>query len=411
VSAIDAPVFGTARVVTSRRRALASELVPIVDQPVSSASNFVLNTLVARVSTPASFAPFTLASTIYIVLQGVLRGGLLLPLLASPDHAHRHDAVPRLLRTVVLLATGVGLVSGIALVIGGTEAATLLCVALPVVLLQDAQRFAAFALRRDLDALLGDLMWLIGIVGLLAAWSALGAVLTPMIVVACWVGGAIVSVTLMGALQIVPGRRGAAVGSWTSTPGIAAGGCEFLVAAGVTYGAPLLAVAAYGTAGVSALRAALVFFAPCFALLPGLQTPVLRVLARAADHAQRRLQYLLGFVLALGVGVGLVRMYSARGWLGPLLLGGLWVSTAPVLAPMALFTLARFVELPAYSLGRVRGRNRMVLGVRSTTTGVIIVAFGGAMVSGQSLNVAAWVLAITSCVCATGAHVWNWGRA
>ena len=158
---------------TARREAL-----PVVDQGVSSSSNFLLNTLVARSSTPGEFAVFTLAASAYSVLQGAARAGVYFRLLARSDDSQVRAALPRVLRSVFVAGATLGLIAGVGfLVIGRSTPAALVCFFLPVVLLQDAQRFGAFISRRDTDALLSDLAWLVvTLVLVVAAWLALGSV-------------------------------------------------------------------------------------------------------------------------------------------------------------------------------------------------------------------------------------------
>jgi hypothetical protein len=407
MSTVDVPAIASQR---SARRGARAELVPLVDQPVSSASNFALNTLVARASTATSFATFTIASTVYLVLQGALRGGLHFRLLAHDDAATRRAAIPRLLGTVLAVSIVVGAAFGAVLLWGHALAAALLCFLLPVVLLQDAQRFAAFVTRRDGDALAGDLAWLGATVVLVGGWAAFGGSLTPAVVTSLWAAGAAFAVGLLLARRYAPGRQGAPVASWTSGRAAAAGGSEFLVAATVTFGAPLLAAFKYGAPGVASMRASLVFFAPCLALLPGLHTPAIRVLGRVTGPQVRSAQHALAGLFSIGAAAAVVVLVAARHTLGPLLLGDLWITTAPVIAPAACFIVARFVELPAYGAVRVNDRPRSLLVLRLATSAVLLGVFGAAMVAGWTLVDAYWALAGAALVCAVLSHIPQWDR-
>jgi hypothetical protein len=406
MSTVDVAAVSTLR--TQPRAGARSEIVPIVDQPVSSASNFALNTFVARASTAPMFATFTIASTAYIVLQGALRGGLHLRLLAHPDANTRRHAVPRLLLAVTIIAVMLGGAMGVTLLFGRAPAAAVLCFVLPVVLLQDAQRFAAFVTRRDTDALLSDSAWLVATILLIAGWSALGGELTPMVVTSLWAAGAAFAVSILLMRRYAPGRRGVSVQSWNSSRTAAAGSGEFLLAAGVTYGAPLLAAIAYGSSGVAAMRASFVFFAPCLALLPGLNTPAIRVMGKARSDDVRPAQHALAGLLAIGAALAVIVLIAGRSVFGPLLLGDLWLMTAPVIAPAALFIVARFIELPAYGAVRVNDRTRSLLTLRIVTSVLVLAAFVGAMVAGWSLVDAYWVLALSALGCAVASHVPRW---
>jgi hypothetical protein len=389
----------------ARQRDMLAEAVPLLDQPVASASNFALNSMVARVSSPASFASFTIASTAYVVAQGALRGGLHLRMLAR---GAGEEAAPRLLWTVCVVATVLALLTAPLFLMGHAVAAALVCLALPIVLLQDAQRFVAFVTRRDVEALGADLAWFLATVALALAWRALVGSITPAVVTSMWMAGAAIAVCSLTAPRYRPRRHGVAVTSWSSRSTIAAGAGEFFVAASVTFGAPLLAALSFGSAGVASMRASLVFFAPCLALLPGVHTPTLRLLARVRPERRRRLQLALGLTIVVVVGAVLALMWSARGTLGPLMLGRLWHSTLFVIAPAACFTLARFIEVPVYGLARVSAPARTLLFLRVVTSVCILGAFVLAMVAGASLLTAYWTLAIASLVCAIATYGLRW---
>ena len=391
----------------ARQRDMLAEAVPLLDQPVASASNFALNSMVARVSSPASFAWFTIASTVYVVAQGALRGGLHLRMLAR---GAGEAAAPRLLWVVLLAATALGLLTAPLFLFGHSVAAALVCLALPIVLLQDAQRFIAFVARRDLDALGADLAWFLATIALVMAWHALVGSITPVVVTTIWVAGASIAVLSLTAPRYRPGRHGTAVTNWSSPATIAAGAGEFFVAASVTFGAPLLAALSFGSAGVASMRASLVFFAPCLALLPGVHTPTLRLLARVRPERRRRLQLVLGLAIAAVVGSVLLLMWSTRSTLGPIMLGRLWHSTVFVIAPAACFTLARFVEAPVYGLARVSAPSRALLVLRLVTSACILGAFTVAMLAGASLVTAYWSLAIASLACALATYGLRWSR-
>ena len=408
MSTVDVPTIGAGRTARTGARA---ELVPLIDQPVSSASNFALNTLVARASTAATFATFTIASTAYLVLQGALRGGLHLRLLAHDDAATRRAAIPRLLGAVLVVSAVVGGALGAVLLFGHALAAAVLCFLLPVVLLQDAQRFAAFVTRRDGDALAADLAWLGATVALVAGWAVFGGTLTPAVVTSLWAAGAGFAVVILIARRYAPGRAGAPIASWTSRRAALAGSSEFLVAATVTFGAPILAAFKYGAPGVAAMRASFVFFAPCLALLPGLHTPAIRLLGRVRGPQVRSAQHALAGLFSIGAAAAVVVLVAARHTLGPLLLGDLWQSTAPLIAPAACFIVARFVELPAYGAVRVNDRPRSLLVLRLATSAVLLGAFVVAMVAGWTLADAYWALAGAALVCAVVSHIPQWDRA
>jgi O-antigen/teichoic acid export membrane protein len=144
-----------------------------LDQGLSSGSNFLLVFLLARGAAPIEFGIMMIGYSIVIVAVTVSRnafGGILgldLPRQQSPENS---ELVARSLTSVVLLALPVStaLLVFAALVpttFSGAIALGLLALALPVILVQDLQRFWAVSIGSPAHAAASDLVWLLVALG------------------------------------------------------------------------------------------------------------------------------------------------------------------------------------------------------------------------------------------------------
>jgi O-antigen/teichoic acid export membrane protein len=137
----------------------------IADQGVSSATNFLLSSLVARSLGAEQFGAFTLAYVTYGFAGNASRGLSIEPLLVR----FSGSSLP-VWRRATAESTGTALVVGLVLgicalavapLIGGTTGHAFLALGLtfPGLLLQDSWRFAFFAIGRGSKALVNDLVW------------------------------------------------------------------------------------------------------------------------------------------------------------------------------------------------------------------------------------------------------------
>lgn len=177
---------------TPRRRVLLT----VVDQGVSSASNFLTGVVVARLSGAAQFGEYALAITIWLVVVGLHRALITEPVIItsrdSDDHrillAHGVSAELILGIFVAVLMGAAGLIAYAA----GARVSVLMLVLSPCLvplLVQDYWRAMAFQQLRPGLALANDLVFvtvqLVGIAGFwMLGWRSAGYV------IAAWGAGA-----------------------------------------------------------------------------------------------------------------------------------------------------------------------------------------------------------------------------
>jgi len=140
-------------------------VVTTLDQVFSSASNFLVGVVVARIAGPAGLGGFSLAYACWLVVAGLHRSLVTDPMAIENDADHP-EATAKLKRglaselTLAVVAAGVLLVAGIALLIAGQRAFGLGLVAvapwLPFLVLQDFWRWMGFMQRKPGKALAND---------------------------------------------------------------------------------------------------------------------------------------------------------------------------------------------------------------------------------------------------------------
>ena len=188
---------------SSDRRQIAWGLV---DQGVSSATNFGGSILAARMLPTSGFGAFAIGFSTYVIVLGLSRSWSSDPLLirfAASSGSDQHGAV----RQGMSAALVVGAVGGIVLVITGVllgfeTGGTLVIVglALSPLMLQDFCRYALIMQRRSRDAAANDLVWLVVLCGAFAVASTRDQ-LTPQVVMICWSVGGVVAAAI-GLIQL-----------------------------------------------------------------------------------------------------------------------------------------------------------------------------------------------------------------
>ena len=395
----------------SRRGAAREALWGVGDQALSSVTNFAVAVVVARNVSTAEFGAFTLAFAAYLIILTISRAVTTEPLTIRYSTAGLEgwrSGTTRAVGGAVLFGVGSGAaVTVVGFVVDGSvgRVLVLLGLALPVLLLQDAWRYAFFAARRGSSALVNDLVWagaflvLVVLTGGIDDLTASTAILT-------WAGGAGVA-SVVGCYQarILPDPRRA--GSWYRehrdlTPRLA-------VEAAVLSGAyPLVLFAVGGVAGLratGALRAGQVLMNGLHILTYGLQ---LSAVPEATRTAQRSARSLRRFCVVVALALAAVSLL----WAGVLLvlpdsfgravLGETWTEARRVILPLGIAATTggiqagaliglRAMALPSYSL---------VARVTSSATLLVGGLVGGVLNGAQG---AAWGLATGS---ALGSSVW-----
>lgn len=166
-----------------------------VDQVISGASNVLIAILAARLLSAAQFGLFGIVLLVYTILVWVTRGLVSDTLLVHPVETHERpgEAIGTALVLAVLLAAGLAAVAiGIRFWSGMLgDALLVLACCLPLLVLQDVGRYLGFATERPKRAVVLDTLWLVVMIGavaalfvtdthsltwLVAAWAGSGAV-------------------------------------------------------------------------------------------------------------------------------------------------------------------------------------------------------------------------------------------
>jgi O-antigen/teichoic acid export membrane protein len=383
--------------VTSGLRALAGRAGwGLVDQAISSATNFVLFLLLARSVSTSELGAVTIAFSAYLLTLGASRVVSTEPLVvrysSSPEEVQREGV-----RSAAGTALAMGLVA--AVVVGGLgwalpgatgTALRALALVLPGLLVQDAWRFSFFALGLPARAAANDALWAVLQLGavtwllvtghgtvfwLIVAWGAAGGVAG---LVGIWQAGVVP----------VPWRAVAWLRRHRDL------GLPFLGEFGATTGAnELVAFTIVAVAGLEALggfRAAHVLLGPISILLMGAGNAAVpegvRLLAQRPDRllpASRLLAAGLAGAAALWSMVVLVLPDGV----GTAILGENWSAGRAAFAPLAVaFVLLGLsqgagIGLRARAMARESFRVRLVVaptGLIAKTAGAGLAGAGGA---------------------------------
>jgi hypothetical protein len=350
-------------VTTTRGRAVA---VSAADQGVAALTNIAVVVVAARQSTAGDFAAFAVVYAVFALLLGAFTAyvGQALVLRRGPDaELHRHCRASVAFTLVAAAALGALLAAGAGPL--APEFAALGLV-LPVLLTQDALRYAFSLLRRPELALAADLLRLAAAVPVLAGQPDGAA---PERTVLAW-GLSALPALLLGGLLLARLTRGAGRPAWRAPLARGHLGRRFAVEFGVGNAASQLAIVAIGLLAnplaVGALRGATTLFGPLnvlFNAATGFGPPLLNGGAGRAGRpgGKARTAGTAGAALAAFAACWALTLALLPDTVGRQLLGATWHSAAELLpatgsqyAAMALGTcglLALRVVSPRATLG------------------------------------------------------------
>ncbi|MGZ3587829.1 MAG: hypothetical protein ACXVAE_02065 [Candidatus Limnocylindrales bacterium] len=247
------------------------------DQALSSLTNFAIGFVAARAFSPDGLGLFTLVFATYVIFLNTARQLAIEPLLIRYSGAE-----PGVWRGAAGAMTGLALVFGLVgaglcllggLLLGGQLGGGLLALALvlPGLLLQDAWRFAFFAVGAGRKAFLNDLLWALVLVPLLVGVLVAGDVDLPVLILAWGAAANIAALAGIRQAGLAPAPRRA--WAWLREHRDLAPAMTADVLVGMLLGqAAQFAIAAVaGLATVGALRASQLVLGPIFVLYQGLQ--------------------------------------------------------------------------------------------------------------------------------------------
>ena len=363
----------------------------LLDQVVSSGSNFLATIIAAKVLSAANFGAFALAMAVALAVVFLARG------LASDPLATAHAAdSPAELRAAARMAAATALfvtsacsiaIAVVGLAIGGVVGPVLvaLAVLLPGLALQDLLRFVLIVGGHAKRTFLNDLFWLV--------------IQVPLMILAGTAGSGAVAVLVAWG---VAGNLAALLGFWQTRTPLAGPRAirpwlvrhrslwPFFVLDNLVYQAiNLVLVVAISLAStlaqVGGFRAAMTVYAPLAIIGRGVVGVAVPELARRRDDplAVRRLGLLIAWALTPLAVIGAVVTQFVPDHVGEAVLGDSWSMAEPLLllagavTAVSLFTVGTVAGIRALGAGR-EGLTARVL------VSLVAVAFGsvGAVVDG-----------------------------
>lgn len=374
----------------TRRRRIAWS---IVDQALSSLTNFSIGIIVARESSARGFGAFGIAFTTYLLAMGVSRAlctdALVIRFSADGTYGRWGATRDATGAALALSAVSAGACAVAAITLGGDLRAPLLvlALALPGMMLQDAYRFSFFALGTPRKAAANDLAWAIGQLvafGAVFAWAEP----TPTNLIACWGGSATVA-ALLAPVQggVVPRPSHAA--NWIRLH-LDLGGLylvDFLAVLGsvqiTVYGLGVVE----GLREAGSLRAAWLLLGPLNSLYAATLIAAVpegvRISAGTGEDVRRMCRFLA--VVLTGIALGWVTVLTLMpDPLGTSILGDSWVGAERILLVLGLALSAVGVVFAADTGLRALANAKRGLRARLTMLPLTILGgLGGAIVAGE----------------------------
>jgi len=384
----------------------------VIDQALSSLTNFALVLLVARASEPAAFGGFSVVFVGYLLALWACRS------LVGDPFALRFSASRACERQAsAAAAAGAGLGLGLAGAVGmglaaaatgnpGAGAGLALAVALPALLLQETLRGALVAGGRPAAAAANDAVWLAAQVVATAVVLWRGRASPAALCLAFGIGAALAAAVGCVQLRVVP----ALTRAWSEVRRQADVGVPLLVELVVVNGAPQAALfgagAVAGSVVVGQVRAALLLFGPLTVVYAGL---VFAGLPEAARLRRRSVAAFEWFVRRLGLGMAVAGTAAGAALslvpdrLGVALLGDNWPATPPLVPLVGVFVAAGGCTFAALVGLRAAGAVRESLRARSW---VVPVIWAATLVGAASAGAAGAAAGLAAGSCVDAAVAW-----
>lgn len=378
-----------------------SRHVTILDQIVSSVSNFALVAFVANVTTPAEFGRFSLGYVLLLFFLGFQRalvGEVLL--VRFSQEGSRPAGVDA---AAAGLSVTVGAVSALALAVcsvfsgGDWRVWIILAVAGPIVFVQDIARYVLIARARSGHALVSDTVW--AVLSLPAMLILVLAGAEAWAIVAAWVASAVIAGAVALRFARLTPRPVEGVRWCVENRDIAvrfSGEYASLNASNTLVW--FLLTGPIGVAGVAALRGASLLFSPLNTGFNAVRIAVVPELVRARDprRYRARMTETAAVLAVLGVGWSAAVLLIPSEW-GRLLLGETWDAAADLRWAYAAQTIAMVGYTLLLAQFRARARHGASTAMRGTLAAFtlalpMLLAFTGGPVA------AAWGFAVAVAV-------------
>jgi O-antigen/teichoic acid export membrane protein len=379
----------------------------VLDQGMSSISNFAVNIYIARSLGAVQYGAFALAYVTYSFALNASRGLATDPLMvrfSGTDLKVWRRAVSGCTGT----ATVVGLVSGAcvlatALVLHGTARLAFLALGLtlPGLLLQDSWRFAFFALGRGSQAFLNDTIWVAVLLPALVVLRETGHANVFWFVLGWGASGAVAAAA--GPLQAKVLPRLSRTKQWVlqhrdlGPRYLAEGSANSASSQLRNYGIGLI----LGLAAVGYVQAAFTLMGPFMVVFFGMGLVTLPEAARLWRDSPRKMPVFCvlysGGLALLGLVWGVALLVALPRGLGQSLLSSIWRPTYPLILPLTISIMGGCIGAGAgtglHALGAAKRSLRAmiiasVLNVIGALAGAVT---GGAVGTVRGLAIATWI--------------------
>ncbi len=367
----------------ARSGLLARSAWSLIGQGLSSSSNFVLSVLVLSRASRVEFATLSVVLTTYTFLVLLLRSvvGLPVTLLYSHGLGRGNERDFRAAAGVTLV---VSVVAGAALLVAAAVSPrdrgqlVVLGAALPLLLLQDAARYAWFAMGRPRMAAEADGLWvLLQVVGSALVLTLAGTGAPATLLLGAWAGaGAVSGCFLVLRTRLWPAP--AAGYRWLVAHRALCGKLvtDYLVGAGSHYAVFFGLAVVAGSDELGRLKAAQTFLGPLIVLLLGGAVFGVPESVRAgADPARlwRLTRRLGGALVGASVACGAV-VYAVLPVIGPATFPDAWAGARPAIPLLTVFAAAVGASTGATSGLRALDQNAWLLRARMLTGPVLVLA-------------------------------------
>jgi O-antigen/teichoic acid export membrane protein len=356
----------------------------ILDQALSSASNFALAVIVARHVGSTEYGVFAIGFTIYALALGVSRALSTDPLVVRFSHKsvddQREEAGIAAGTAILFGAVVGGLLAAAAFVAGTPLRSSLLAfgVGLPFLFLQDSYRYQFVASRRPHFAALNDLVWLLALSALFAIAVRADASTAAPYVVAWSAAAGCAAASGMAYARAWPSGRGAVHWLRLHADLNVRFAVEFLMISGAPQLVLLVVAAVSGYSEAGGLRGAIVLLGPVILLATGAAIATVPEGVRLKDRSPgrlRRVVCLIAASLSVVVVVWSAAVSALPDSTGEALLGSTWP-----LAQEITFPLGLAVAGTAASVGLAAGLRSLAAArrsLRATIPAVLLLVAGG----------------------------------
>jgi O-antigen/teichoic acid export membrane protein len=385
----------------------------LVDQALSSTTNFAITILIARSFSSESLGGFALAYAFYTALLQLSRCFSSEPLIVRFSSSERdawHAATMRAASTALSLGfLGAGAGLAVASVTTGALRDSFLVVGifLPLLLLQDLWRFSFFTLGRPRSAALNDGVWVVAMTVLLTAVYLFSAPTLVSLVFVWALSGGIAGV--FGVLQVRARPRVTHSRAWIAAHrdlSVRFAG-EFLVYSAAIQATLYIVGAVAGVAAVGSIRAAQTLVGPVALVYLGVSFGAVPEGVRIASAAPDRLRTFVGRLSVCLAGVGVIWaavVLALPESVGRAILGDTWPSARHLLPLIVVAIVAEglnvgpWVGLRALAAAGRSLRGRAIIAAVTVAAGTVGAATHGAWGAAAGLAIGSVV----------GTGVWTW---